>query len=69
MAARSETKTGESLNNVRCRVAAISGGEEKRREHMKDEFNELSTRSNKKNIRDLYRGSDLVICLQIPTTF
>jgi hypothetical protein len=49
----SETN-GDNLNTV-----IHEGGRyfrNKRREHLKDEINELATNSKNKNVRDLYRG-------------
>jgi hypothetical protein len=42
---------GDNLNNVSSRYFRI-----KKREYLKDKFNELATNSRNKNIRDLYRG-------------
>jgi predicted nucleotide-binding protein (sugar kinase/HSP70/actin superfamily) len=66
---------GDNLNNIRCETSRHFRN--KMREYLKDKIDELA---KNKNIRDLCRGindfkrgyqptSNLVICLQIPTTF
>jgi hypothetical protein len=45
---------GDNLNNVRHEASRYFRN--KRREHLKDKFNELATNSKSKNVRDQYRG-------------
>jgi hypothetical protein len=72
---------GDSLNSVRHEVSRHFRN--KRRDYLKDKFNELEMNSKNKDIRELYRRINeykrgyqprsnlvkrMVICLQIPTT-
>jgi hypothetical protein len=45
---------GDNLNNVRRE--ASSHFTSKKRDYLKDNINELATKSKNKNIRDIYRG-------------
>jgi uncharacterized protein YaaR (DUF327 family) len=46
--------SGDNVNNVRCETNRHFWN--KKREYLKDKINKLTTKSKKKNIRDLYRG-------------
>jgi hypothetical protein len=45
---------GNKLNNIRRETSRHFRN--KRREYLKDKFDELATKSKNKNIRELYRG-------------
>jgi hypothetical protein len=71
------------LNSKRCEASRHFRN--KKREYLKENINELATNSKNKNTRDTYTGinefrrgyqprsnfvkDEMVICLQIPTTF
>ncbi|PNF42200.1 hypothetical protein B7P43_G06780 [Cryptotermes secundus] len=47
---------GDNLNNIRCKTSRHFRN--KKREYLKDKIDELAMNSKKKNIRDLYRGTN-----------
>jgi hypothetical protein len=58
MVAKSKQINGDNLQNLRCETSRTFRN--KKRKYLKDKINDFETNNNKKNIRDMYRGTGLM---------